>query len=323
VDVVTVSGPANRWARLLGLPRLLGRIVAELARWRPATVVVEGASWAAYSWLLVRHLRRMQPRPRILYHAHNVECLLRQPRGNPAVSWITRRTEGWLVRRADRSFAVSELEADRFERLYGRRPELWPNGIDARRYAEGQAAAASLDAPWRVAGGPILLFLGGYAYGPNAEAIDFLVESVMPALLDRLPRVRLVVLGGGVPSERTWLVAPGVVAYEALPAWVHAADVGLAPVFSGAGTRVKVLEYMAAGRPVMATAKAVEGLGLTAGEDYLAAETAAQFADAVLRVLADAALARALSERGRRTVRQRFDWRAILPRCDLLAEAGA
>jgi glycosyltransferase involved in cell wall biosynthesis len=79
----------------------------------------------------------------------------------------------------------------------------------------------------------------------------------------------------------------------------------------GSGTRLKALEALAAGRPVVGTTIGLEGLGLRPGVDVLVADDAASFAAAVLRLLRDDELAARLAAAGRATVERRFTWPAI------------
>jgi glycosyltransferase involved in cell wall biosynthesis len=218
-----------------------------------------------------------------------------------------------VLARADVATSVSLTDAARFRALYGRETELLPNGVDVV-WLQGASdvSVQALRSRYDLTDETVL-FMGSYAYRPNQEAIDFLVTDVFPVLLHRCPDVRLIVLGGTVPYERPWLIAPGVVPYEHLPAFIKAAAVSVAPIFSGSGTRLKIIESLAAGTPVVTTAKGMEGLPLEPGVDVLQAETADAFADALTDVLADPAKARRRFESGMTKVIEAFDWRRLAP----------
>jgi len=154
---------------------------------------------------------------------------------------------------------------------------------------------------------PELLFVGGLGYLPNRDAVTFLIDEVLPGLVsaDGTTAARLVVAGNGAPwSLRSRLTRPGV-------RWVHAperieplysrAQAALAPIRAGGGTRLKALEAFAQGRPLVATAAAVAGLGVTPGTHYLRAETAAEWVTAIRALLACPALRARLTASG-------FDW---------------
>src|SRR4029079_7878484 len=90
-------------------------------------------------------------------------------------------------------------------------------------------------------------------------------------------------------------------------------QVFVVPLLAGGGMRVKILDAWARGLPVVSTTIGAEGLDARDGDNLLLADTTAAFAEAVNRVLGDAALAARLSEAGRRTVGTQYDWRAIYP----------
>jgi glycosyltransferase involved in cell wall biosynthesis len=97
----------------------------------------------------------------------------------------------------------------------------------------------------------------------------------------------------------------------------------IAPLQRGGGTRLKILEAMAIGTPVVATSKGAEGIGAINGEHLLIADSPAEFAHAVTRVLAEPALGRRLSENARQLVRTRYDWAGIMPHFLSLVEHTA
>ena len=87
-----------------------------------------------------------------------------------------------------------------------------------------------------------------------------------------------------------------------------------APLHTGGGTRLKILEAMALGTPVVATSKGAEGLDVQAGQHLLIADTPQDFAAQVIRLLREPGLRRRLAENGQQLVQQRYDWAGVLPR---------
>jgi glycosyltransferase involved in cell wall biosynthesis len=250
------------------------------------------------------------PQIRIVYHSHNVEYLLRYQRHHRAIAVLTRWAEAKLVKHADLATAVSKVDQDHFARLYGVKPVLLPNGVDAARFegvdSEGIVrfrSAFGLDQH-------TLLFAGFYSYAPNREAIDFLVRSMMPALRERYASATLALTGGGAPYHEPWLRNVGSIAYEDFAEFVAACAVAVAPIFSGSGTRLKILEAMAARIPVVATEKAAEGLDLKHGKDILFANTTDEFVGCIENLFYNPALAAGLRERAAMTV-ARFSWETI------------
>ena len=317
--VISVRGPGGGGlSRAMGVFSRLDEIASRTVEESPDVLILEGASWAPYFVSLLVRIRRKGANPFVVYHAHNVEYLLRKESRGRLQAFLARRAEGRLLRRAELATAVSEVDRDHFERLYGVRAELLPNGVDAAAFeAVSDEDVRKLRRTYGL-DGPVVLFMGLAAFPPNAEAISFLVKDVFPAVRRRREGAKLVVLGGRVGFEEPWLVTPGLVPFGTIPTFLHASDVCVAPVFSGSGTRLKILEYLAAGRPVVATAKGAEGLSLEDGRDLLIAEGGEETAARILGLLEDGSSAGALGRRGRERVREEYDWPVIVRRFENL-----
>lgn len=307
------QNPSSRLDKLIRMPFAILRIRGEVARFRPDYVVIEGASWAVYLFFLASLLRTTLPGVKIIYHAHNVEYLLRIERNSKTVAAITRSAEKAILAVCHQCFAVSREDRLNFSSLYGVQPQLLPNGVDcsANRVTELEIDSAKK----RFALTEVsILFLGLYSYPPNTEAVHFLIEEVMPELHRKRPDIRLVVTGEGISLSMPWLIKTGLLSRHDLDALLCACRVGVAPIFKGSGTRLKILEYMAAGIPVVATRKGAEGLDLENGTHILYAETAAEFQDCLLRLVSDQSLSASLSGRAAELTRAKFDWVHLLDR---------
>jgi glycosyltransferase involved in cell wall biosynthesis len=284
VETLAYRGQGERWQKLAKVPGWIAQMAAIAATYRPGMIILEGASWCAYHWCLMKVLRQRVPDATLIYHAHNVEYDLRRQKHNWVIAELTRWFERRVLAGADIATSVSPADANRFCSLYGRKTVSLPNGVDAA-WLQSVSPQTVETVRVRYALTPeTVLFMGAYAYRPNREAIDFLVNAVFPALIRKKPQARLLILGGPVPYERPWLIAPGLVLSGDLPGFIRAAAVSVAPIFSGSGTRLKILESLAAGVPVISTAKGIEGLPLEPGSDFLPAETAETFVDALLKV---------------------------------------
>jgi glycosyltransferase involved in cell wall biosynthesis len=311
VRVITLVGSGRGWKKLIAILKLVRQVVTHCRIVDPDVIVLEGASWASYHWMLLRALRRARLRARVWYHAHNVEKTLRADRNGWAIAKVTGWAEGRLMRGADRAFAVSAVDAGKFKALYGAETALWANGVDVDRFAavtieQIQSVRSQYGIPQRA-----VLFMGLYDYPPNTRAVDFLNMQVMPVVRARVTDATLVVLGGQVPYDRPWMINPGVVPFADLPAVVSACAVGVAPVFEGSGTRLKILEYGAAALAVVATRKGAEGLDVTDGGSILLCENDVAFAEAIAAVLTTNLRGR-LGAALREVVYRGYDYRGIL-----------
>ncbi len=310
--VVTVPGfSESKIGKIAGLGARLRAIIDVLRGFGPDAVILEGASWAGYHWMLMRAIRHALPEARVVYHSHNVEYLLRRNRNGRAIAALTRLAERRVLRGADLATAVSAVDQAHFARLYGVETAIVPNGVDAERFAGVGADAVARARAAHGLDDRTLLFSGFYAYPPNREAVDFIVTSVMPALRRRYPSATLALTGGGAPYHEPWLRNAGSVPYEDFAAFVAGCAVAIAPIFSGSGTRLKILEAMAAGVPVVATEKAVEGLGLRPREHFMPARSEQEFADAIAALFENPMLAAHLRIGARQMVNAQFVWSAI------------
>jgi glycosyltransferase involved in cell wall biosynthesis len=305
------QSPSSRLNKLIHMPLAILRIREEVANFRPDHVVLEGASWAVYLFFLALVLRCTLMDAKIIYHAHNVEYLLRRERNNKIVAAVTRWAEKGVLTLCHQCYAVSREDCQRFSSLYGIDPDLLPNGVDCSTGRVTMAKIVAMRDRFGITDESIL-FMGLYAYPPNMEAVRFLIEDVMPELHRRRPNVRLVITGGGPPISTPWLVCAGVLPRSDLDALLYACRIGVAPIFKGSGTRLKILEYMAAGLPVVTTRKGAEGLDLEGGTHVLYAETGAEFQDSLLRLLSDRPLSEDLSMHAAELVRAKFDWGPLL-----------
>lgn len=178
-----------------------------------------------------------------------------------------------------------------------------PNGVDVDRFAFGGAAGRDP---------ATLIFTGNMGYHPNEEAVLWFAAEVWPQLRASRPALRFQIVGTS-PTDRVRALAatPGIEVLGRVPDvgdCLRQATVAVCPMRSGSGIQNKVLEAMAAGTPVVATAIANRGVQGVAERDLLVADSAPAFAAAVDRALDDPALAERLREAGRSFVENEFRW---------------
>jgi glycosyltransferase involved in cell wall biosynthesis len=177
-----------------------------------------------------------------------------------------------------------------------------PNGVDA-------AALTPLPP------GDAALFVGLLSYAPNRDAMTWFARDVLPRLGAGGPEVLVAGRDPGPELESLAREAPRLRLLGFVPdlAPLYArAGVFVNPMRGGGGTRLKMLEAMAAGKAVVSTAIGAEGLALTPGRDVVVADTAAEFADAVRALLADRGQAERVGRAARALVEARYAWSACL-----------
>jgi glycosyltransferase involved in cell wall biosynthesis len=232
---------------------------------------------------------------------------------------LMRGWEARLAARFDRCLVVSEIEAQRLRAVAADTAvSLVPNGVDTAALRPLPEAAA----------GKRLIFVGHLRYPPNIDAVRFLARHILPALRTRIPEARLTVVGEGAPRalrEFAGRADIDLVGRASCPLpYYQDAHVAVVPLRAGGGTRLKILEAMALGRPVVSTPLGCEGLAVEDGKHLLIAHDVEGFAAAVARLLTDRPLAARLSREARALVERDYDWTSIADRLlgvydDLLA----
>jgi polysaccharide biosynthesis protein PslH len=222
--------------------------------------------------------------------------------------------EAVLVEGAAQLWACSPSDAELFAATYGpMKPDVRvvPNTVDVASFA-AVARPAAHDTGDRA---PSLLFTGNFGYPPNVDGAFALSGEVLPLVRQSAPRCRLVLCGRNPPAALLDLAAgdPGVTVTGKVPdvrPWLAGCDVLVVPLRHGGGTRLKILEALAAACPVVSTAKGAEGLEVENGRDLLLAETPDAISDAVLWCLGHRAAAAEMAARGRALVAARYSWEA-------------
>ncbi|MBX5491934.1 MAG: glycosyltransferase [Chloroflexi bacterium] len=230
------------------------------------------------------------------------------------------RYEARLCAEARAVVAVSETDAALLRRIA---PDAHlvtlPNGVDTSQFGPAPPPAA---AP------PTLVFTGTMDFRPNVDAVVWLADAILPRLRQRYPDLRCLVVGKSPASavraaakRCPALVVTGAVA-DVRP-YLAAAHVYVVPLRMGSGTRLKVLEAMAAGVPLVSTTLGLEGVAARPGEHALVADHAEAFAAAVARLLDAPSLRQQLAARARALAETRYDWAQLAPRLLALYEALA
>lgn len=222
-----------------------------------------------------------------------------------------------LVDGTDRVTVVSPIESASLARI-GCDPakiRIVPNAAEDDDVARARGPAA-----------PRVVYAGSVTYRPNLEAVVWFLRHVAPLVKAARPDVELWITGstGGVRTadlpNACWARFTGEL--RDVKSAIGDAAVAVAPLHGGGGTRLKILEALALGTPMVSTRKGAEGLDVTHETHLLLADTADDFASAVLRVLNDGALAARLSRNGRALVSERYRWSVAGRQLDgVIAEA--
>jgi glycosyltransferase involved in cell wall biosynthesis len=223
-----------------------------------------------------------------------------------------------IMRRFDRIITLSDFDRNYLKGLWPSAPVVSvpiPAGLDitAKEFARQ---------PGRI------LFLASYKYRPvNVAAALWFYREVFPLVRKSVPEACFVIAGYGPPQELTSLTADPQVEVtgfvDDLDLCHKQAAVFVAPILTGGGIIVKLLDALAAGTPTVSTTFGNEGVGAVPGRDLLVADAPQEFAAAVVRLLFESEYADRIGKSGRSFVREYFGREAVMARLDALhAELG-
>ena len=245
----------------------------------------------------------------LVFDAHNIEQVnVKRMGGNSFLVSILNMLEKFCCKVSDAIFVVSSLDQRMLVYLGVPRKkiEVIPNSVDINIFSpniDGSAIKRKYNLQYFT-----LLFHGALDYPPNVEAVDLLNKNILPAIMEKCPNVCLLVVGKNPPNiSNPNIVVTGFV--KDLPQYIAAADLGVVPLSKGGGTRIKILEYMACGKPIVSTKIGSEGIEVENGVDILVSESPdSDFVDLVCKLHEDKELREKLGKNARKKVVNLYNW---------------
>jgi polysaccharide biosynthesis protein PslH len=253
----------------------------------------------------------------IIVNCHNAEHLILQ-RYLQFERNLVRRGYAWMECQKVRSFeekfcsraslllVCSDYDKAVMQKLCPAVPvSVVPNTVDVDRYC------ASTDGD-----GQTVLYTGGMDWFPNRDAIEFFVTSILPKLRQAHPQIKVVVAGRPGPKQfLRWLTAIPNVEFHGpvsdMSAEIARAGVCVVPLRIGSGTRFKILEAGAAGKPIVSTRVGAEGLNFREGTEILLADEPREFAAALSSLLRDPNRRKLMGQAARRRVEEHYSYRCL------------
>ncbi len=277
-------------------------------------VQMEGPYTAPYIPVLRRYSRA-----KVALRAHNVEHLIWKLKSEhePCFwrKWYLRnmaerlrRYELEVIRQCDYLIAISQTDELQFRSLGTSIPVLTiPAGISVQEYT-----------PTPLPAQPDIFFIGALDWLPNQEGLSWFLEKVFPLLLEKLPELVFHIAGRNATPRFLKILKHPQIKYhgevEDARQYMGAHRVMVAPLLTGSGIRIKILEAMALGRPVVTTPVGIQGIPAVDGREILVTDDPAQFAQHLIRLVTGERAAREQSDRALTLVRERFDTFAIFNR---------
>ncbi len=218
--------------------------------------------------------------------------------------------ELYYWKKTNQLVAVSDTDRTVMQKLIPNiKVDVIPNGVDAEYYS---AKSVSKKVPQRIMYG-----VTNFEWLQNREAVEALINDVWPKVHKTIDDAKLWIVGRLIPENIKNLskVQDDIEITESIPdprdAYL-AASVMVAPIKSGGGTRLKVLEAMGAGLPVISTSLGVAGLHVENGKEVLISDTSEGLANLAIKLLKDKSLRDRIGKAGQEFVKKNFDWKSIV-----------
>jgi glycosyltransferase involved in cell wall biosynthesis len=245
----------------------------------------------------------------LIFDAHNIEQInIKRMGGNRFLVACLGMLEKLCCRLSDAIFVVSKVDRKILIRLgvSAKKITVIPNSVDINFFSP-DVNGEKIKKKYQLQNFT-LMFHGALDYPPNREAVNLLVNKIIPSILERYPNTRLLIVGKNPPQfSHPNILFTGFV--NDLPQYIAAVDVCIVPLLKGGGTRIKVLEYMACGKPVVSTELGVEGIQLKHGKDVLISQSInSDFVDLICTLFHNKELREKLGNNARKKVEKLYSW---------------
>ena len=268
-------------------------VMPHLGKTNVPTILVEQTIWHEVYHHYVRHEVPFLIRPFFIQDVYKIKF------------W-----EKYYWRKADRLFAVSEEDREEMLKLVpDKKVGIIPNGVDSAYFEEKKVD--------KIRPPRILYGVTNFEWLQNQEATEKLINEVYPIIKTKVKEVKVWVVGRKIPK---WIIDKSKVdenieVTENIPDARDAyrkATVMVAPIKGAGGTRLKILEAMATGLPVVSTEVGVAGLNIKNGVQAIIANTSKGMADAAVRLIENPKLAEEIGRNGKNHVQKYFDWSSVV-----------
>jgi glycosyltransferase involved in cell wall biosynthesis len=262
-------------------------------------------------------VRKYLPTSKQIYDAHNIDSVLWRAlaiaqKNKELYKYATTalETEKNLYKIVDGVFCCSEKEKEELMQLNNGKLVAWviPNGVDTYTKLFDPNLEKYLNSE--------ILFCGGMDYYPNEEGLFWFYNHAFPLVKKVIPNITLTLVGTKQIKENYQkLLSDPAVIFEGRVAEVkpfyYRASVCIAPLLCGSGTRLKILEAMSFGNPVVSTSIGAEGLSFVNGQHILVADNPQEFANNIIVLLQNKKLYHSIRNQARELVINTYNWKTI------------
>ena len=270
----------------------------------------EWAQMVQYADLVPAETKRLLTEIEVNYAAHYTRIKVEgKPLAKLKKFYSTLQTlyrELELCRRVDHVICVTDLDRDYLGGfLPSEQLEVLNTGVDTNYFSHDESGIEDNS----------LVFVGAFRHAPNIDAMVYFCQQILPRILNTQPEAHLYIVGSSPPREVRALAEHSSVTVTGfvpdIRHYYRRAQVVVVPLRTGVGIRGKILEAWSAGRAVVATSLACQGIRAIHGQNVLISDRPEEFSDWTTALLREPEFAAELGHAGRRTVEELYDWGTI------------
>lgn len=263
------------------------------------------------SLALIKKLKKYFPHAKFILDAHNVDHVLLQNKVNKKRLAQIKLQESTLYKACDMVLTCSEKDKEVFQQLNQNkiRAVTVPNGVDTKTNTVRLPEFSSNECN--------IIFCGSLDYEPNYVGMIWFLKTVWPSLINKFSFIKLTIVGKGIPDSemmeliRKCINIKFVGETEDVTPYYRDSQLAIIPILNGSGTRLKILEAMSLGVPVISTTIGAEGIDYTKGKNIIIADNADQFINKLETFVSNPADNICISENARELVEKEYSWDII------------
>jgi len=254
-DVISIKIENTKIGKILNLKKLADSIIDYCKNKKNIIIVIEGASWVGYSFILYQLLNIKLKNIKFIYHSHNIEYLLRKKKENLIITTLTKFFENFIAKRFDLFTVVSKVDLIKLKELYNIHPTILSNGAQLPMEVEKIKRKKFYF--------KYIFFCGSIEYLPNLDALKILVKEIMPLVIAKNPKIKLIVSGNKyLPFKEKFLINAGFVSKLSFYKYLSGSSLFVNPIRTGFGSQLKTINALAFGKTIIASKLAVNGIDI-------------------------------------------------------------
>ena len=303
----------SKFHKIYNLGKLANEIKNYCKNKKKIVIIIEGGSWAGYTYLLYRLLKNDLKDAKFIYHSQNIEYLIRKYKQNFLITYLTKYFESYIANKFDIFTCTSEEERKFVDQTYGINSYTLSNGIELpKNINKLKPIKKKYD---------YIFFGGNIEFYPNYDAFKTLVNEIMPIVNRKDPSIKLIVSGNkSLPLKKDFLINGGFVSKNKFLRYLKGASLFVNPMQITFGVQTKTLHALALGKTIVTTDYGVAGIKLNSNlKNIFICKTNKQFSKKILLNLKSKKINKRVSEYYFKFYRMKYIVNSFFTKHNLLA----